>query len=285
MSNTKLTTIHTGYFKLDGGAMFGIVPKQLWQRLVPADEKNMCTWSMRCLLIQTPTRNILVDTGIGDKQSEKFLSHFSPHGKETLSGSLAKSGLTAEDITDVFLTHLHFDHCGGAVKREGDKLVPTFPNAIYHSNRDHWNWALDPNYKEKASFLKENFVPLLEADKVNFLPSGDGNQWVDWVDGIQVRSCFGHTEAMMVLKIPYKNKHVIFAADLMPSSAHIGMPYVMSYDVRPLKTLEEKDWLLQECIEENHLLFFEHDAKVESATVQRNEKGRIVLGDILKLNQ
>ena len=265
--------------------MFGIVPKQLWQRVVPADEKNMCTWSMRCLLITTPTRKILVDTGLGDKQDEKFRSHFSPHGSQSLVGSLANEGLRPEDITDVFITHLHFDHVGGAVKKVGDQLLPTFPNAIYHSNEAHWNWALNPNAKEKASFLVENFVPLQEANQLNFLDAGNGDQWVDWVDGIQIRTCYGHTDAMMVLKIPYGNKKLIFAADLMPSSAHIGMPYVMSYDVRPLKTLEEKHWLLQECIDEDHVLYFEHDAEVECASLSLNNKGRIVLGEKLQLNK
>jgi len=264
LSEIQIKSIPTGLFKLDGGAMFGVVPKQLWQRIVPADEKNMCTWSMRCLLIETPTRKILVDTGIGNKQDEKFRSHFSPHGEDSLVGSLARHKLSPEDVTDVFLTHLHFDHVGGAVIREGDLLLPTFPNAIYHSNQTQWNWALAPNAKEKASFLVENFVPLKDAGKINFVESGDGTTWIPWVDGIEVRTCFGHTMGMMILKIPYGNRKLIFGADLMPSSAHIPMPYVMSYDIQPM--------------------VFEHDAKIECASVKQNNKGRIVLGDPETLN-
>ncbi len=285
MSNIQIKSIPTGLFKLDGGAMFGVVPKQLWQRLVPADEKNMCTWSMRCLLIETPTRKILVDTGIGDKQDEKFRSHFSPHGEDSLLGSLAKNNLSPKDITDVFLTHLHFDHVGGAVKKEGNRLVPTFPNATYYSNKTQWDWALAPNAKEKASFLVENFVPLLEAGQLEFIDSGDGSEWKHWVDGIEVRSCFGHTMGMMILKIPFGKRKVIFGADLMPSSAHIPMPYVMSYDIQPMETLKEKKWLLRECLAENHLLFFEHDAQIECASVKENNKGRIVLGEPEILNK
>ncbi len=270
----KLTTINTGFLKLDGGAMFGIVPKTLWQRLNPPDENNLCTWAMRCLLIETADRKILVDTGIGDKQDEKFRSHFEPHGEDTLLGSLAKLGLEASDISDVFLTHLHFDHVGGAVKRdEAGKLVPTFPNATYWTNETHYQWALHPNAREKASFLKENFVPLMEAGVLQFIEVANDEEWLP---GIRIRYVYGHTEAMMLLFLDTGQKTVVYAADLIPSSFHISMPYVMAYDLRPLKTLAEKEQLLEEAVDKNYELFFEHDPITERCGVKKNERGRIV---------
>ncbi len=281
----RVSTIKTGYFKLDGGAMFGVVPQQLWQKLNPPDDHNMCTWAMRCLLIETGGRKILVDTGLGDKQDEKFRRHFEPHGSDSLLGSLAEKGLQAEDITDVFLTHLHFDHSGGAVKYDAEQqLVPTFPNAKYWSNEVHYQWALTPNPRERASFLKENIVPLQEAGVLFHLPTPPGTDWLDWVEGISYRLVYGHTEAMMLLRIPLDGQYLIYCADLLPSSYHIGLPYVMSYDIRPLETMKEKALLLDEAIAHNYLLFFEHDPKVECAYVTQNDRGRIVLGETLDLS-
>jgi glyoxylase-like metal-dependent hydrolase (beta-lactamase superfamily II) len=275
----KISFINTGLFKLDGGAMFGVVPKQLWNRMNPADEQNMCTWSMRCLLIETDDRNILVDTGLGNKQGEKFRSHFHPHGEDTLMDSLKSKGLLAEDITDVFLTHLHFDHVGGAVIRneQGD-LLPAFPNATYWSNEIHYNWAYHPNIREKASFLKENFVPLKEAGVLRFLDVTKEDQ--EWLPGISVRFVYGHTEAMMMLKIQKDGQTFIYPTDVIPSSHHIGLPYVMSYDVRPLKTLEEKKRILEEAVEAGHILIFEHDHRVPACKLKRDDRGRVVKSDI-----
>jgi len=271
--------------------MFGIVPKKLWQRLNPADDQNMCTSSMKSLLIEVDDRKILIDTGIGDKQDEKFRSHFHPHGDQTLKTSLEKAGVKLEDITDVFLTHLHFDHCGGAIKRVGEKLVPVFPNATYFSTQEHWDHSLNSNFKEAASFLKENILPIEQSGRLVQLDSGDGSFWVKWMHGISIRKVYGHTKAMMILKIPIKSSlgnELIYCADLMPSSGHIGMPYVMSYDIQPLKTLEEKKWLLADALNEKQILFFEHDPKFDCGTIKKNEKGRIVwdglfqLSDVLK---
>ncbi len=274
----KLHTINTGLFKLDGGAMFGVVPKQMWKRLNPPDEHNMCTWAMRCLLIETDDRLILVDTGIGNKQGEKFKKHFEPHGDDSLLQSLNNLGFKASDITDVFLTHLHFDHSGGAVSRNAEgNLVPTFPKAKYWSNQQHFAWAFQPNPREKASFLKENFVPLQEAGVLHFVEPTSADGWNDWISGIQYRLVYGHTEAMMMLRIQHDNGILIYCADLLPSSFHVGLPYVMAYDVRPLKTMEEKSVLLEEAVQQNYCLFFEHDPVTECGFVEKNERGRIVL--------
>lgn len=276
----SLKTIHSGYFKLDGGAMFGVVPKTLWNKLNPPDENNMCTWSFRCLLIETENRKILVDCGMGDKQDAKFKSFFEPHGRTDIVSSLIAGGIQAEEITDVFLTHLHFDHCGGAVtKTEDGKLLPTFPNAKYWSNERHWNWAMNPNDRERNSFLKENFVPLREHGVVEFIDSS--NNVLEWIPGINIRFVYGHTEAMMLPEIEFNNQTYIYCADLFPSSLHIPMPYVMAYDVRPLLTLEEKEIILKRAAEHKHILIFEHDPKIDAATVKRDEKGRIVLDEII----
>jgi len=270
----KLSTINTGLFKLDGGAMFGVVPQQLWKRLNPPDANNMCTWAMRVMLIETDDRKIIVDTGIGYKQNEKFRSHFEPHGEDSLLNSLKKKGLQPEDITDVFLTHLHFDHSGGAVSKDADgNLFPTFPNATYWSNKSHWEWAMNPNPREKASFLKENFVPLQEAGQLKFIEEKDG---VEFLPGIHIQFVNGHTSMMMMLVIDYQKTKLVYCADLIPSSFHIGLPYVMAYDVQPLLTLKEKKWLLEKAEEENWILFFEHDPITECATLKKNERGRIV---------
>lgn len=277
----KLTSIQAGYFKLDGGAMFGIVPKQLWSRKIKADSNNMCSWCMRCLLIETGDRKILVDTGMGDKQDEKFRSHFEPHGPYSLLGSLQEQGVKAEDITDVFITHLHFDHVGGAVSRNNSgKLVPTFPNAKYWMHQKHYDWAIEPNLREKASFLKENFVPLAKEGVAEFLDFKDRMQWHD---GIEIRLSHGHTSHMMHLLIPYKGTKLVYCADLMPSKHHIGLPYIMSYDIQPLVTLEEKTEFLGEALEKQYLLFYEHDLDTEIGLLNRNDRGRIIQGQSLTL--
>ena len=274
----KISVINTGYFKLDGGAMFGIVPKRMWAKLNPPDENNLCTWIMRCLLIETQDRKILIDTGMGDKQDAKFRSHFEPHGNGNLIQSLANQGVIPADITDVILTHLHFDHCGGAVTRNTEGvLVPTFPNATYWSNQTHYDWALNPNAKEVASFLKENFVPLKEHNVLKFVEEKEG---VEFHDNINIHFTYGHTEAMMMVKIKFKDKILIFCADTMPSQWHIGMPYVMAYDIRPMETLKEKEKLLSDAAAEGWYLYFEHDPTAECATVKKDEKGRIVLNTI-----
>lgn len=266
----KLYAINAGYFKLDGGAMFGVVPKSIWQNLNPADENNMCNWAMRCLLIEDEGRKILIDNGMGDKQSEKFFGYYYLNGDDTLDKSLAKRGFTRDDITDVFLTHLHFDHCGGSIMREGEKLVPAFKNATYWSNEKHWKWATEPNDREKASFLKENILPIQESGKLQFIEPKEG---IDFTENIKIRFVNGHTESMMLPEIKYKDKTIVYMADLFPSVAHIPVPYVMAYDIRPLETLVEKKSFLQEALDKNFILFFEHDCENECSTLQLTERG------------
>lgn len=270
----KLHPIHTGNFKLDGGAMFGVVPKSLWSRTNPADENNLCTWAMRSLLIEDGNRLMLIDCGIGDKQSEKFFSHYHLHGEETLDTSLAKIGFHRNDITDVFLTHLHFDHCGGAIvfdsKKEGYR--PNFQNAIYWSNERHWKWATEPNPREKASFLKENILPIEESGQLKFIErNGDLSKEV--FPGIDVFFADGHTDAQMIPLIHFQGRTVAFMADLLPSTGHIPLPYVMGYDTRPLLTLSEKERFLRRAADENFVLFLEHDSVNECCTVKHTEKG------------
>jgi glyoxylase-like metal-dependent hydrolase (beta-lactamase superfamily II) len=265
----QLYSIPTGNFKLDGGAMFGVVPKSIWNKLNPADENNMCSWAMRCLLIQEGNRLVLIDNGIGDKQDPKFFGHYYLHGDDTLDKSLAKHGFSKDDITDVVLTHLHFDHCGGSIVREGDKLVPAFKNATFWSNERHWNWAVHPNDREKASFLKENILPIQESGQLKFIEK-HGNEFPDF---IRIREVFGHTEAMMLPQITYKGKEILYMADLLPSAGHIPIPYVMAYDMFPLTTLNEKKSFLTEAMENEYVLFFEHDTQVECCTLQQTEKG------------
>ncbi|NGM71786.1 MBL fold metallo-hydrolase [Sphingobacterium sp. SGL-16] len=275
----KLYTIDTGFFKLDGGAMFGVVPKSLWQRTNPADANNLCTWANRLLLIEDGNRLTLVDTALGDKQDAKFFGHYYLHGDDTLDKSLAKFGFHRDDITDVFLTHLHFDHCGGAIKMQGERFIPSFKNAKFWSNEKHWNWAtIDPNPREKASFLKENILPIQESGQLNFIQEGQS-----YADDIQVRYAYGHTEAMMLLQIQYKGKTILYMADLLPSVGHIPLPYVMSYDVRPLVTMEERKSYWQEAVDNEYILFFEHDPVNECCTLQQTEKG-IRVKDIFKLS-
>ncbi len=273
----KLYTINTGYFKLDGGAMFGVVPKTIWNKINPADENNLCSWALRCLLIEDGNRLILVDNGNGDKQDAKFWSHYHLHGDDTLEKSLVKYGFTKDDITDVFLTHLHFDHCGGSIKYEGDKLVPNFKNATYWSNERHWEWATEPNEREKASFLKENILPIQESGKLKFIEIGNGIETrlgsTKFSDNISVRFVNGHTQAMMLPQVNYNSKTVVFMADLLPSAGHIPLPYVMGYDMFPLTTLIEKKAFLKEALENNYILFFEHDPKYECCTLQQTDRG------------
>jgi glyoxylase-like metal-dependent hydrolase (beta-lactamase superfamily II) len=278
----KLYTIDTGFFKLDGGAMFGVVPKSIWQKTNPADEFNLCTWAMRCLLVHDGDRLILIDNGIGYKQDERFLKHYHLHGDDTLEKSLQHHGFLKDDITDVFLTHLHFDHCGGSIERLGDgTLVPAFKNATYWSNKEHWQWAVEPNEREKASFLKENILPIQESGKLKFIDTLDG---VSFTDNIKIRFAFGHTDAMMLPQISYKGKTILYMADMLPSVGHIPMPYVMSYDMFPLKTLNEKKKFLREAVQNNYILFLEHDPENECCTLQETEKG-IRVKDTFKLNE
>jgi glyoxylase-like metal-dependent hydrolase (beta-lactamase superfamily II) len=273
----KLYSINTGYFKLDGGAMFGVVPKSIWNKINPADENNLCSWALRCMLIEDDNRLILIDNGNGDKQDAKFFSHYHLHGDDTLEKSLAKYGFTKDDITDVILTHLHFDHCGGSIKREGDKLIPNFKNATYWSNLEHWNWAVQPNEREKASFLKENILPIEESGKLKFIEVDemeDGKLGeVAFSENISVRFVNGHTQAMMLPQIKYKNKTVVFVADLLPSAGHIPLPYVMGYDMFPMTTLNEKKSFLKEALENDYILFFEHDPTHECCNLQQTERG------------
>jgi glyoxylase-like metal-dependent hydrolase (beta-lactamase superfamily II) len=278
----QLYTIETGLFKLDGGAMFGVVPKSIWNRTNPADQNNLCTWSMRCLLIQDGKRLVLVDTGIGDKQEEKFFAHYYLHGDDTLDKSLAKHGFHRSDVTDVLLTHLHFDHCGGAILRDKEgNLVPAFPNATYWSNEEHWNWATIPNEREKASFLKENILPIRESGQLRLLPATDGTAFMK---GVRIRLAGGHTAAMMLPQISYKGKTILYMADLLPSIGHLPLPYVMAYDMFPLTTLKEKRHYLTEALDGQYILLFEHDVVNECCTLQQTDKG-IRVGDIFKLSE
>ncbi len=265
----QLISIHTGLFKLDGGAMFGVVPKKIWNNLVPADDNNLCTWAMRSLLVIGDGKVVLIDCGMGNKQDDKFFGHYEPHGEFSLEGSLKKNGILPADITDVFLTHLHFDHCGGAVKKdEKGKLVPAFHNARYWSNEKHWNWATNPNAREKASFLKENFIPLQEHGVLNFIEEDE-----ELFSGFSTIWVYGHTDAMMLPVIKFHDKTIVYCADLLPSYAHIPLPYVMGYDVRPLITIKEKEVFLKEAVDKNYYLFFEHDNVNECCTVHNTEKG------------
>ncbi|NMN36117.1 MBL fold metallo-hydrolase [Pedobacter sp. SG918] len=266
----KLHTINTGFFKLDGGAMFGVVPKVIWQKTNPADANNLCTWAMRCLLIEESNQLILVDTGIGNKQDEKFFSHYYLHGDDSMEKSLAQLGFSTADITDVFLTHLHFDHVGGAIVRENEKLIPAFKNATYWSNEKHWQWAVEPNAREKASFLKENILPIQESGQLKFVAEKEN---IEWKKDINISFAYGHTDAMMLPKISYKGRTIVYMADLLPSVGHLPLPYVMAYDMFPFKTLTEKQAFLEEAVNNNYILFLEHDPINECCTLQRTEKG------------
>jgi len=267
----KIHTLDTGLFKLDGGAMFGVVPKTIWSKLNPADANNMCTWAMRCLLVETGNRLVLIDTGIGDKQSEKFFSFYDLHGSGSLLGSLSALGFSPDDITDVLLTHLHFDHCGGAIRRSPghtDRFEPVFKNAVYWSNARHWQWAVKPNAREKASFLAENIMPIEATGQLKFLEDGES-----LLPGLSVWAVNGHTEGMLLPFMETSAGKFLFAADLIPSAAHIPVAYVMGYDTRPLVTLEEKQLILDRCAAENIHLVFEHDPTLQWAKVSLQERG------------
>ena len=266
----RLFTVNAGYFKLDGGAMHGVVSKSMWNKVNPSDDNNMCSWAMRCLLIEHGNYKILVDNGMGNKQDDKFFSYYHPHGEDTLEKSLAAHGFSMDDITDVFLTHLHFDHCGGSVIREGDKLVPAFKKAQYWSNEKHWQSALNPNEREKASFLLENIKPLEDSGQLRFVEVADGEEWIE---DIRVRYCSGHTDFMMLPQIKYNDRTILYCADLVPSAAHVSMPWVMAYDMRPIDTLNEKRKLLNEAAANDWVLFFEHDPKIECASLQSTDRG------------
>jgi len=267
--------IETGNFKLDGGGMFGVVPKVLWQRTNPADKNNLIDMSMRCMLIEDGNKLILIDTGVGNKQSEKFFSHYFLFGDFSLDKSLANYGFHRDDITDVFLTHLHFDHCGGSIQWNKDHTgyEPAFKNAKYWSNKKHWKWATEPNPREKASFLKENINPIAASGQLNFvnLPSGDFVK--NTALGFDVLFSNGHTEKQMIPHIQYQDKTLVFMADLLPTVGHIPLPYVMGYDTRPLLTMDEKAKFLNQAADHNYLLFLEHDATNELCTVKHTEKG------------
>ena len=280
----KLHILETGKFKLDGGAMFGVVPKRMWSKLNPPDEENLCTWSLRCLLIEEGPHKILIDTGVGNKQDERFRKHFYPHDTHEFDVLLGNIGLTTSDITDVFLTHFHFDHVGGAVSfDQKGELVPTFPNAKYWTNQKHYDWALHPNPREAASFLKENFVPLADHGVLHFL---DEEQDISFNEFMDVHFVYGHTEAMMLpfIKLP-KGKTLVYCADLFPSHHHIPMPYIMAYDLRPLETMKEKNIVFERVTDGNHFLFFEHDPTTACGNVIVTEHGKVTFGEKVDLQQ
>ena len=266
--------LNTGNFKLDGGAMFGIVPKSLWSRTNPADSNNMCDWTMRSLLIEDGDRLILIDTGIGDKQSEKFFSYYFLSDQNSLKPNLNQLGFGIDDITDVFLTHLHFDHCGGAIQWNKDRtgFEPVFKNATYWSTENHWKWATEPNPREKASFLKENILPIEESCQLQFI-NRNGDYTSNVFNNFDVLFVDGHTESMMIPHIHYKGKTIAFMADLLPSTGHIPLPYVMGYDTRPLLTLTEKEKFLKTAANNDLVLFLEHDIINECATVTNTDRG------------
>jgi glyoxylase-like metal-dependent hydrolase (beta-lactamase superfamily II) len=273
----RLHELNTGYFKLDGGAMFGVVPKVIWNKLNPADEKNLCTWAMRCMLIENGDRLILIDTGIGNKQSEKFYGYYYLQDMLSLESALKAKGFGLNDVTDVFLTHLHFDHVGGAVQYNAtkDRLEPVFKNAKYWSNKQHWDWAtINPNPREKASFLKENILPIQESGQLHFIEQ-DSSQILTQspIPGMEIFFANGHTEAQMIPIIKNGDSKVVFGADLIPSAYHIPQAYVMGYDMRPLQTIDDKNRLFPLIHENQWQVFLEHDPVNEFITLDKGEKG------------
>ncbi len=266
----KLYSANAGHFKLDGGAMFGTVPKSIWNKLNPADDNNMCSWAMRCLLIEDGNRLFLIDNGMGNKQSEKFFGYYYMHGNDTLEKSLNAAGFTADDVTDMILSHLHFDHCGGSIQHNKDKtgFEPAFKNAIYYSAERHWKWATEPNPREKPSFLSENILPIQQSGQLKLLKEGESI-----TENISVIFANGHTDGMMVPHIKYKGKTLVYMADMMPSVGHIPVNYVMGYDTRPLLTMQEREPFMKRAADEEYILFLEHDPVNECCTVQHTDKG------------
>jgi len=264
----KLHSIETGYFKLDGGAMFGVVPKVIWNKINPADENNLCSWQMRCLLIEDGDKLILIDTGMGNKQSAKFFSYYYPYGDANLVDSIKKAGFTPDEVTDVIFTHLHFDHCGGAILLENGQPEIVFKNAMYWSEKDHWNAAINPNARERASFLKENFVPLETNNQINYIDVNNSP-----FDNINFKLAHGHTEAQLIPHIKYGDKTVVFMADLLPSVGHLPLPYIMGYDLNALQSLKEKTTFLEEALANDYILFFEHDKDHECCNLKSTKKG------------
>ncbi len=280
----KLISIDTGHLKLDGGAMFGVVPKTIWEKMIPADDHNLCSWTMRCLLVDTGNQKILIDTGLGNKQDERFFSHYFLHGEHTLMSSLADAGYSDTDITDVIITHFHFDHVGGAVKKDAEvNLSPAFPNAKYWTTQRHYDWAYTPNARERASFLKENFVPLKDHGVLNYFPEEYG---YPMNDRISIRLSYGHTESMILPEIKLNDSiSIIYAADLIPSAHHVGLPYIMGYDIRPLVTLDEKTSFLTEVANKGHYLFLEHDKDTECISIKLDAKGRPEINERISLEE
>jgi glyoxylase-like metal-dependent hydrolase (beta-lactamase superfamily II) len=276
----QIHSINTGLFKLDGGAMFGVVPKSMWQKVYAADDNNMCTWAMRCMLIEDGKQLILIDTGIGNKQSDKFFSHFYLHGNDSLQSSIEAKGYSMADVTDVILTHLHFDHCGGAIQQVGEQLLPTFSNALYWSNEAHWQNATAPNAREKASFLAENILPIQQSGQLKFV---DKSNPTIINPNIDFRFVNGHTQAMMLPLITNGTDKILYCADLYPSPHHVNLPWIMGYDMQPLVTLAEKENMMQEVVDNDYILFFEHDEFIECAKLISTEKG-IKVGDTFALN-
>ncbi|MBN1251395.1 MAG: MBL fold metallo-hydrolase [Bacteroidales bacterium] len=281
----EIFAVETGNFKLDGGAMFGVVPKVMWQKLYPADENNLCNWAMRCLLVVDNDRKILIDNGIGDKQDEKFLKNYYLNGDDNLEKSLSKLGFKTDDITDVVLTHLHFDHCGGSIKyNEKNELVPAFTNATFHTSKQQWEWATKPNRREKASFLKENILPIIESGKLNLFDTEH-----ELFPNFYVKLYNGHTDGQVIPVINVNGQKFAYTADLFPSTAHLPMPFIMSYDTKPLVTLEDRERFFKDAIKENYILFFEHDLYNECCTLHETEKGirakeTFTLNDFFKRN-
>lgn len=267
----QLHVIDAGHFKLDGGAMFGVVPKVLWQKLIPADENNLCSWNMRCLLIEEGNRLMLIDTGMGSKQDAKFQGFYYRHGEGDLVKSIEKVGFGTHEVTDVLFSHLHFDHCGGGVQWNSDRTgyALTFPNAKYWTHSDHWQSAVSPNARERVTFLKENIMPIQEAGQLFFSDKVEN----PFGPNVQPLYVDGHTEKMTMFKMAYKGKTVVFMADTIPSSAHLPLPYVMGYDIRPLETMKEKEWLLKEALDNDYVLLFDHDPQDDCCTVEMTEKG------------